>query len=457
MLNVVVMCGGSGTRLWPLSREQVPKQFINIFGNEETLFQATCKRAQMLHPEKIIVICNEQHISIAKFQILNLNIPNIEFIVEPYPKNTCAAISSACDVLPDDSNVLVLSSDHIWENEKFSEAIEEGKSLVKDSIVVFGIQPTYPETGYGYINYEGNELIKFVEKPNLELATQYLENGNYMWNSGNFLFSNKMMKQLLYEHANDIIENVKKSINLKINDSYHFNKDQFNETRSESIDYAVMEKINSGKVVKYNGEWSDIGSYNSLYQFYEKNEDGNVVDKNVYIKDTNNCLILGKKIISTIGVSNLAIIDTEDALLVANMDQSQNVKKIVEKLKEEKKIETKFHKKVFRPWGWYMNIDGDDHSGSKVKRICVLPGSRLSLQSHNYRSEHWVITKGKARVQLGKDLLDLNPNQSVFIAKEVLHRMENIGTEEVEFVETQIGEYLGEDDIVRYEDDYGRI
>ena len=323
--------------------------------------------------------------------------------------------------------------------------------------MVFGIKPTYPETGYGYIHYSGNKLLKFVEKPNLELATQYLENGNYVWNSGNFLFSNKMMKQLLNEHANDIFENVNKSISIKVKDTYHFNREQFKQTRSESIDFAVMEKIKSGKVVKYNGEWSDIGSFNSLYQLLGKNLDGNVVDKNIYIKDTNNCLILGKKIISTIGVSNLAIIDTEDALLVADMDQSQNVKKIVENLNKDKRIETKFHKKVFRPWGWYMNIDGDDHSGSKVKRIGVLPGSRLSLQSHNYRSEHWVITKGKARVQLGKDLLDLNPNQSVFIAKEVLHRMENIGTEEVEFVETQIGEYLGEDDIVRYEDDYGRV
>jgi len=457
MVNVVILCGGSGTRLWPLSTEQVPKQFLDLVNDKQTLFQSTCIRANFLNPEKIIIICNQNHKHIADLQLKDSGLQNVEFIIEPMAKNTCASICAASNLLPEESNVLVLASDHIWENDKFVEMVNKGMELVNSGIVVFGIKPSYAETGYGYINYENNKLLKFTEKPDIELAKNYLESGKYLWNSGNLLFSNKQMRFLLNDKANDIYTSIKNSLMEMENKNHFLKEDIFKETRSESIDYAVLEKLDSGYVVEYEGKWSDIGSFESLHKFLSKNQDNNFVSPNTFTENTQNCLILGKKIIATLGLENIAILDTDDALLVTAMESSQDVKKIVDKMNSLNKLETKFHNKVYRPWGWYMNIDGNDYSGSKVKRICVYPGSRLSLQSHNQRSEHWVITKGSARVQIGNSFLDLLPNQSVFIPKEVLHRIENTGTEEVEFIETQIGQYLGEDDIVRHEDDYGRI
>lgn len=461
MLNVVIMCGGNGTRLWPLSREKLPKQFLNLTSKEHTMFQLTCLRVKDLDYNQLIVICNEQHMFLAKKQLEDLNIKNFKLVGEPFGKNTCAAIATACNLSNLESNLLVMSSDHIWDDKKFIESVNRGVNLLNDGIVVFGIKPSYAETGYGYLKYDGDNLECFVEKPNKELAEEYLKDGSYLWNSGNFLFSNKMMRNELEKHALDIFN----SVNLTLDNSgdlsdseIKLNKEYFKDVRDESIDYAVMEFHKTGKIVMYDGYWSDIGSFKSLHDHLEKDNNGNVLDGDVKCIDTKNSLIQSdNKLVTTLGVENLVVVDTRDTLFIADKERSQDVKLFVKDLKKENREETKVHAKAFRPWGWYINIDGNDHSGSKVKRIGVYPGKRLSLQSHKQRSEHWVVVKGQAKVQVGEDFHLLHKNQSVYIPIGVLHRMENVGDEMVEFIETQIGDYLGEDDIVRYEDDFGRL
>lgn len=459
MLNILIMCGGSGTRLWPLSRESLPKQFLNLTKKDLSMFQITCLRAKKIKFNNLYVICNQQHIFLAKKQLDDLSIKNYKIIGEPFGKNTAAVIACTSLLSDIDSNILVMSSDHMWADEVFKISVEEGLHYCKESIVTFGIVPNYPETGYGYLHYKNNNLISFIEKPNLNKAKEYLENGDYLWNSGNFLFSNKVIKDEFKKNANDIYESVEETI--KHSDShlseFVLNPENFIQVRSESIDYAIMEKHQNGKVIPYNGLWSDIGSFKSLYDFKNKDSKNNVLDGDIHCIDTTNSFIKSDKLVATIGINNLSIIDTPDVLFIGDIDRSQEVKKFVSKFKEDKRDEIKTHKKCFRPWGWYINIDGDDYSGSKVKRIGVYPGKRLSLQSHNKRSEHWVITKGKAKVQVGKDFHILSKNQSIYIPLGVLHRMENIGIEMVEFIETQVGEYLGEDDIKRYEDDFGRV
>lgn len=458
MLNILIMCGGTGTRLWPLSRDSLPKQFLNLTEEDLTMFQITCLRAKNINFDNLFVICNKEHIFLAKKQLDDLSIKNYKIIGEPFGKNTAAVIACASLLSDINSDILVMSSDHMWTDDIFKTTVNEGMKYCKESIVTFGIVPNYPETGYGYLHYKDNNLIKFVEKPSIERAKEYLENGNYLWNSGNFLFSNKVIKDEFKKNAKDIHDSVEETI--KNSDShlseFILDSETFNKVRSESIDYAIMEKYQNGKVVPYNGLWSDIGSFKSLYDFKNKDIKNNVLDGDIHCIDTTNSFIKSNKLVTTIGINDLSIIDTPDVLFIGDINRSQEVKKFVNKFKEDKREEIKVHKKCFRPWGWYINIDGDDNSGSKVKRIGVYPGKRLSLQSHKKRSEHWVITKGQAKVQVGEDFHILHKNQSIYIPLGVLHRMENIGLEMVEFIETQIGDYLGEDDIIRYEDDFGR-
>jgi mannose-1-phosphate guanylyltransferase len=461
VLNVVIMCGGSGTRLWPLSREKLPKQFLKLTDNKYTMFQLTCLRVKDLEYNTIFVICNKEHMFIAEHQLEELGIKNYQLIGEPFGKNTCAAIATSCILSNQESEILVMSSDHMWNDEIFVNCVKSGLEYINEGIVVFGIKPLYPETGYGYLNVLGNKLIKFVEKPSLDNANKYFESGNYLWNSGNFLFSNKMMTNELINHAKDIYDNVlltiQKSGNLE-NQSIILNNEYFKEVRDESIDYAVMEFHQTGRVVVYDGYWNDIGSFKSLHNHLKKDCNGNVLDGDVKCIDTHNSFIQSeKKLVTTLGINNLVVIDTLDTLFIGDIDKSQDVKLFVKDLKKEKRSETIIHAKAYRPWGYYICIDGDDNSGSKVKRIGVYPGKRLSLQSHNRRAEHWVIVKGTAKVQVGNDFHILNPNQSIYIPTGALHRMENVGKDIVEFIETQIGDYLGEDDIIRYEDDFGRI
>lgn len=460
-LNIVILCGGSGSRLWPLSREFLPKQFLKLVSNQYTMFQMACNRVSNLSYYKLYIICNLNHTFLVEQQLSELGIKNYQIIGEPFGKNTSAAIAVACQLTNLNDNLLVISSDHVFNDKQFIESVSQALKIVEKGIVVFGIVPNYPETGYGYLKYNGNQLIEFVEKPNIETAQQYLNDGNYLWNSGNFLFRNKTMKDEFLKFQPEIWNQVnltlENSINIK--NQIKLNPDFFKEVNPNdlSIDYAIMEKHLLGQVIKYDSLWCDIGSFKSLADYKSIYTENNVFEGLVYNIDSKNNYIKSDKIVATIGISNLVIIDTDDALLISDKKKTQDVKKIVQALNAEKRIETKLHTKVFRPWGWYININGNDYSGSKVKRITVLPGKRLSLQSHNFRSEHWVITNGKATVQLGDKEIELKVNDHVFIPVLEKHRMENKSDQLVEFVETQIGDYLGEDDIVRYQDDFGRV
>ena len=469
-LNIVIMCGGSGTRLWPLSRKLLPKQFLKLTNKDKTMFQLSCLRVQSLNYNNLLIICNQEHVFIAEKQLEELGITKYSIVGESESKNTAPAIAISCQLLPEDSNILVISSDHVFDDQLFCSCVEKGLQQSHMGIVTFGIKPTFPSTGYGYIKYQNdnevNHLVKFIEKPQLEVAQEYLKSGDYVWNSGNFLFSNKIMKEEFMVHCPQIwidVSNVldkssQSDSNLKL---IKLNPEEFSKLNPEnlSIDYAIMEKHTRGKVISYDGLWKDIGSFDSLHEHQLTRDDGNVFEGNVYNENCTNCLVKSSndKIVATVGLNNLIVIDTEDALLVADKSNSQDIKKIVKRLKADNKHQLDFHTKVFRPWGYYININGDDFSGSKVKRIIVYPGKRLSLQSHNNRSEHWVITKGKARVQVGENFYDLGVNDYIFIPVTKKHRMENLSDQLVEFVETQIGSYLGEDDIIRYQDDFGRV
>ena len=456
------MCGGSGSRLWPKSRDLLPKQFLKLTDPNFTMFQLNCKNALALSPAKFTIVCNDNHQFLVEQQLKELGIENYVIISEPLGRDTSAAIASASIVSANDELLIVLTADHVWSDDKFIETIRKGLDRVDDKSIVFvGIQPTYAETGYGYIlrDKKGN-VVKFVEKPSAELAKHYLESGNYLWNSGIFMFLNSTIIREFEEHAVDIYNDVRSTIesSIETGKTLKLNSSVFCNVRSKSIDYSVMENHRFGKVVAYDGYWCDIGSFQSLYNHMAKNKEGNVVLGDVTALDTTNSYIESEnRLVTTIGLDNLVIIDTRDALLIVDKNQSQKVKELVAEMKTKKRTELQCHAKVFRPWGWYINVDGGDNSGSKVKRIGVYPGKRLSLQSHNKRSEHWVIVKGHARVQVGDDFLNLEPNQHVYIPKKTLHRMENTGDVVVEFIETQIGSYLGEDDIVRYEDDFGRV
>ena len=393
-----------------------------------------------------------------------LDISNYTIISEPFGKDTCAAITSA-SLISNASNILVMSSDHVWEDNIFSDVVMKAVDI-NTSVTVFGIVPTYPETGYGYIEYDGNQLLKFVEKPDIDTARKYMESKQYLWNSGNFIFNREFLIEKLKLTASDIIEDVDITINSskRINNEIILDKDMFEKVRSISIDYAVMEHVTDGNVIPYTGYWSDIGSFKSLHMHQTNGTNDNYIDAtNMSLSTTNSMIISDNKdkLILTNNIKDLTIIDTRDCLYIGNKDSSQNVKKLVNKMKVDENNNIKdmlnVHAKAYRPWGWYINVEGNDHSGFKVKRIGVYPGKRLSLQSHNHRSEHWVVVKGTAKVQVGKDFHILKKNQHVYIPIGVLHRMENIGKDMVEFVETQIGSYLGEDDIVRYEDDFGRV
>lgn len=457
-IDILIMCGGSGTRLFPLSRSKLPKQFLKLTEKNLTLFQITVNRALKIGYNELWVVCNKNHNFLVKKQLEELNVKNYTIVSEPMVKNTTAPIS-LINHLSKTVYLLVLSADHIWEDDKFKKCVEEGVKIINNKIVVFGIKPTRAETGYGYLKYENKRLLKFVEKPNLEKAEEYYKSVQYLWNSGNFLFDNEYLNVQLEKYSSDIHGLTKQLLetSFKLNNEIILNEDDFKNIREESIDYEIMEKQKDGKVVKYDGYWNDIGSFKALHQHLDHDGNNNVLDGDIKIINTKNCLIKSKKLVTTVGIENMAIIDTCDTLYVGNLDNSQDVKTIVNILKKENRPQINHHLKVYRPWGYYTNIKGNDYSGVKVKNICVYPNKRLSLQTHEKRSEHWVITQGTAKVQVGQDIHILTKNQHIYIPKGVLHRIENIGDNEVKFIETQIGEYLGEDDIVRYEDDFGRL
>ncbi len=466
MIVPVILSGGSGTRLWPLSRKFHPKQFINLF-NDTTLFQDTILRL----PEDVadpLIICNEEHRFLAAEQLRQIHKNANGIILEPIGKNTAPAIALAALKFisnEDDPLLLVLSADHLIKNvDAFHKSIGIAEKLAeKNKLVTFGIVPGKAETGYGYIKADINNatdyynIQSFVEKPNQANAQKYLDSGNYLWNSGMFMFKASVYLSELEKFEPKILNICKKSYQTEFKDKdfIRLNNDEFHQCPEQSIDYAVMEHTKDAVVVPLDANWSDIGSWDALWDVKDKDGNGNVTKGDVILDEVKDTYTYSSnRLISAIGVTDLVIVDTQDALLVANKKYSQNIKNIVKQLKQDNRSEAEDHRKVFRPWGYYDSIDSDN--GFQVKRILVNPGAKLSLQKHQNRAEHWVIVKGVAKITRGNEVFELKENQSTYIPKGEIHRLENQEKIDLEIIEIQTGDYLGEDDIIRLEDDYQR-
>ncbi|PNS09221.1 mannose-1-phosphate guanylyltransferase/mannose-6-phosphate isomerase [Solilutibacter silvestris] len=469
MLHPVILSGGSGSRLWPLSRQNQPKQFLALVG-DHSLFQETVQRASRLDGvQPPVTVCSEDHRFMVGEQLQEIGVANGGILLEPVARNTAPAIAlAALHVLASDADglLLVMPADHLIEDEAaFRNAVTAARALAEgDWLVTFGIHPEYPETGYGYIrrgdalNGAGYRVQSFVEKPDQPTAERYLAEGTYSWNSGMFLFAARRYMEELERHAPQIAAAARQAYATAQRDLdfTRVDKDAFAASPSDSIDYAVMEKTDHAAVVPVSCGWSDIGSWSSLWSVAERDEDGNRYDGDVISIDTKGSLVRAseRRMIATIGVEDLVIIDTPDATLVARKDRVQDVKAIVDQLKAAGRQEHLFHRKVYRPWGNYDSIDMGDRF--QVKRIAVKPGGTLSLQKHHKRAEHWIVVSGVAEVTCDDKVFDLHENESTYIPLGSVHRLRNRGTELVELIEVQSGAYLGEDDIVRLEDVYGR-
>jgi len=462
----VILSGGSGTRLWPLSRKYYPKQFISLV-NDTSLFQDTILRL----PEEStnpLIICNEEHRFIVAEQLRQIKSSNKGIILEPTGKNTAPAIALAAMNLLNEENdpiLLVMSADHLIKDSlEFKSSIKIAIKIAnKRKMVALGVQPRKPEVGYGYIqvdNSQENEsynILSFTEKPNFKIAQQYLDSGNYYWNSGIFIFKASLYLQELEKYEPEIYNACKKSCNKtpKDLDFIRLDNKEFFKCPNKSVDYAVMEKTNVGVVVPFKGSWSDIGSWEALWDSKSKDSDNNVAEGDVLLNKVKNSYVLStNRLVSVNDLSDLVIIDTQDALLVSSKKSSQDIKNLVLTLKNDGRSESENHRKVYRPWGYYDSIDYGE--GFQVKRIFVNPGAKLSLQKHKKRAEHWVIVKGTAHVTCGQKAFELNKNQSTYIPKGEIHRLENHETIPLEIIEIQTGDYLGEDDIIRLEDYYER-
>jgi mannose-1-phosphate guanylyltransferase/mannose-6-phosphate isomerase len=469
----VILSGGSGTRLWPLSRKQHPKQYLSL-SEEQTMLQATINRLNgiknLMDP---IIVCNKEHRFLVAEQIKKTDAENIKLLLEPIGKNTAPAITAAAIYLEqiyfDTRNLmLILSADHIIEDiEAFHEAINVAvrQADERSKLVTFGVSPTEPNTGYGYIkmgeiadeNFVGN-IEKFIEKPDLETAVKYLKDGSYYWNSGMFVFDAEIFLKEMKVYSREIVKNMRQAVKYadKERDFVWLEKTSFQACHNEPIDCALMEKTENSVMVPLNAGWSDVGSWSALYDVGQKNEDGNVIKGDVVVKDTFNSYInADHHMVVTIGVENLVVVDTPDSTLIANKDEVYKVKEIVEYINKQNRCEQNTHRKVYRPWGAYDTIDEGENF--KVKRIIVSIDSSLSLQKHNYRSEHWIVVKGKARVTCGEAIFTLNKNESTYIPIKAKHRIENVGEDVLELIEVQTGSYFGEDDIERFDDKYGRV
>ena len=494
----VILAGGSGTRLWPLSRNNYPKQFLKLSG-ENTLFQEAILRLAHLETQKPIVICNNEHRFLAAEQINQIN-ASAEIILEPVGRNTAPAIALAALKAIETGNdplLLVLAADHLIQDvETFEIAVKAAQTCAQQGkLVTFGIVADAPETGYGYIKRGascelredgvknlgtgahsasrgilseelGNRtkglgafvVDRFVEKPNLEKAQEYLDSGEYYWNSGMFLFKASRYLAELEKFFPEILVACKKSMAAAESDLDFIRIDEtaFSECPSESIDYAVMEKTDSAVVVPLDAGWSDIGSWSAIWDVSEKDEFNNVTQGDVIAFDSSNCFVHGgDRLVSILGLDDIVIVDTKDTLLVANKSHVQAVKKIVDQLKKSDREEWKIHREVYRPWGKYDSIDFGERY--QVKRITVKPGAKLSVQMHHHRAEHWVVVSGTASVTNGENTFLVSENESTYIPIGQIHALENPGKVALELIEVQTGSYLGEDDIVRFEDNYGRV
>lgn len=471
----VIMAGGSGTRLWPLSRTQYPKQFLPL-NSDLSMLQETVSRLGSV--DQVSLICNEEHRFLAAEQMRVLNQPCSIFL-EPVGRNTAPAIALAALKAVSQGQgsecLLVLAADHVIENEAaFRDAIAKAEPLAKEgALVTFGIVPTQPETGYGYIRAdvshplsevrnegqmtEAYAVAEFVEKPDLATAESYLAEGGYYWNSGMFMFRADRYLEELGKFRPDILAACEQAMQATVADMDFVRVDAaaFEACPDESVDYAVMEKTDRAVVLPLDAGWSDVGSWAALWEIKDKDSSGNVLDGDVIAHNTRDSFVMSSnRLVTTLGVDNLIIIDTPDALLVADKRKIQNVKAIVAEIKNADRNETFQHREVYRPWGKYDSIDLGDRY--QVKRITVKPGARLSVQKHHHRAEHWIVVSGTANVTKGNETFLVTENQSTYIPLGEIHCLENPGKVELELIEIQSGSYLGEDDIVRLEDQYGR-
>lgn len=473
----VILSGGSGTRLWPLSRQLYPKQLLPLVG-EQTLLQDTITRLENFPniSETVTVICNDSHRFLVAEQLREINIKADALLLEPVGRNTAPALTLAAIAnreLGNDDILLVMPADHvIRDNESFQKALNEGALLAAQNyLVTFGIVPDRPETGYGYIE-QGKEIDKdlsyainrFVEKPELETAKKYFDSGNFLWNSGKFMVKSSVWLAQIGQYAPKILEKCEQAYEKGKSemDFYRIDEDTFNQCPSDSIDYAVAEKIVASDdskikaaVIPLDAGWSDIGAWAELWKIGNKDEAGNVIQGDVVALDSENSMLFSQqRLIAAVGLKDIVVIETADAILVADRDKVQDVKRVVEWIKSEGREEHLNHRCVFRPWGNYDSIDMGERY--HVKRITVDPGGVLSLQMHQHRAEHWIVVSGTAKVTRDDETFMVTENESTYIPVGTKHRLENTGSIPLEMIEVQSGSYFGEDDIVRYEDIYGR-
>jgi mannose-1-phosphate guanylyltransferase / mannose-6-phosphate isomerase len=473
-IQPVLLSGGSGTRLWPLSREAYPKQFLALVG-DDTMLQATWRRVAALSSRPPIVVANEDHRFLVAEQLRVIGAPTPRIVLEPVGRNTAPAIAAAALIAQlegDDPLLLVLPSDHVVRDDAaFRDAVRMAMPAAEaGALVTFGIVPQAPETGFGYIQIDVRQIdarqvdvgegvrkvLRFVEKPDAATAQRYLDECGYYWNSGMFLFRASRFLEELGKYRPDILTAAHAAC-AHLDPDREFlrlDRDAFAASPSESIDYAVMEKTDAAMVLPVDIGWNDVGSWSALWDVSEQDADGNAHHGDVIAVDSRNTYAYARRLVALVGVDDLIVVETDDAVLVVAKDKVQEVKQVVARLKAEQRSQAALHREVHRPWGSYDSVDVGD--GFQVKRIKVKPGATLSLQSHERRAEHWIVVRGTARVTRNNDVFELFANQSTYIPIGAKHRLENPADEVLELIEVQSGDYLGEDDIVRYEDVYGR-
>lgn len=452
----IILCGGSGTRLWPISRTLMPKQFVKLF-DDRSLFQLTVQRNSKVCDSQFIVSNTEQYF-LAMDQLEELNKINNKYLLEPIGRNTAPAIALACFALESEEIVLVTPSDHLIKNEtEYHKVIDRAKELAHEgNLVTFGIKPTFAETGFGYIEADNENVKAFHEKPSFKTATNYLRAGNYYWNSGMFCFKAGVFLKELQKYSPQIYSFSKEAFyNANKDNLIRIKHDDMASIPEDSIDYAVMEKSKKVKVVPSNIDWSDVGSFDALYDELKKDKNGNTVnERHIGIDSKNNLIYGSERKIATVDIEDIIIVDTGDALLVSKKGSSQKVKDVVQKIKSEKNGLHNIHLTGYRPWGTYTVLE--DSNGYKIKKIEVSPGKRLSLQKHFHRNEHWIVLSGTATVTVEEKTFLVSPNESTYIKAGQVHRLSNEGKLPLILIEVQVGEYTEEDDIVRIEDDYER-
>lgn len=453
----ILLCGGSGTRLWPISRTLMPKQFIKLF-DDRSLFQLTSLRNSEIC-DRTFVVTNVDHYYLAMDQIENLNITNFKYLLEPVGRNTAPAITLACLALDPNEVVLATPSDHLIKDVKeYQESVKAAKELAEQNfLVTFGIKPKSPETGFGYIESSNGDVKAFYEKPNYEKAVEFLKDPNFYWNSGMFVFKASVFLDQMKIFAPEILKACKFAFDNAKKDEFDIKIDatDMQNIPQNSIDYAVMEKSNIVKMVALDASWSDLGSFDSLDVELKKDANGNTINSDlVQINSHNNLVLSSGKKIALIDVDDLTVVDTKDALLISKKSSSQKVKNVVEILKEDNSELCNAHITTNRPWGNYTVLENQD--GYKIKIIEVKPGKRLSLQKHFHRNEHWIVLSGSATVTIGDKIKLVCPNESIYIKMGEVHRLSNEGKIPVVLIEAQVGEYTGEDDIIRLDDDFKR-